>query len=193
MDTFLNRFKTKGLAFKLSLSILTGTFLLIFIILFYNYHVSKRLLLESAGETSEQLINATVSRIENVITSVQKAPEGIAIYLESRALKEETLEETHGVPLGINEHQVYQAGKIILEKKDCLILYTDGITEALSVDGDFYGDYRLMELISSRCKNSSPEQITRTIMEDVAELTRTPEKSDDITLMVLSYYPSDKM
>jgi phosphoserine phosphatase RsbU/P len=104
----------------------------------------------------------------------------------------DTLEETHGVPLGLDKHQVYQFGNILLGKEDSLILFTDGITEAISVDRDFYGDDRLEELIR-KCNGLTPEQITRTILKDVSGFTRTPEKSDDITLMVISYYPQDKM
>jgi len=101
----------------------------------------------------------------------------------------ESLAETHGVPLGINEQQVYNEGKIILAKNETLVLYTDGITEALSVTGDFYGDDRFEDLIGSKCRGLNARQITETILDDVAGFTRTPERSDDITLLVLSYYP----
>jgi len=104
----------------------------------------------------------------------------------------EALAETHGVPLGISEAQKYKAGKVMLEKEETLVLFTDGITEALSVDGNFYGDDRLEELIRSKCKGLTPEQITGTIMEDVAGFAKTPERSDDITLLVLSYFPTEK-
>jgi phosphoserine phosphatase RsbU/P len=102
------------------------------------------------------------------------------------------LAETHGVPFGINEQQVYQEGKIILDKTETLVLYTDGITEALSVTGDFYGDDRFADLIRNRCRGMNARKITQTIMEDVAAFARTPERSDDITLLVLSYYPQAK-
>jgi sigma-B regulation protein RsbU (phosphoserine phosphatase) len=101
----------------------------------------------------------------------------------------ETLEETHGVPFGIRENMVYQSGKITLKKNDTLILYTDGISEALSVNGDFYGEERLLNLVRHHGKGFSPKQISLAIMEDVADFARTPERSDDITLLVLSYLP----
>jgi phosphoserine phosphatase RsbU/P len=103
----------------------------------------------------------------------------------------ETLEETHGIPLGIDKGQVYKAGEAKLERGDNLILFTDGINEATSIDGDFYGDDRLEELIRSRCKGLTTRQITEEIMEDVTGFTKTPEQSDDITLMVISYYPAN--
>ena len=61
------RTEPRGLAYKLSLSILTATMVIIFGILYYNYHFSKRLLVESARETAEQLTRATMTRMESVI------------------------------------------------------------------------------------------------------------------------------
>jgi sigma-B regulation protein RsbU (phosphoserine phosphatase) len=103
------------------------------------------------------------------------------------------LSETHGIPLGINEQQMYKSAMMNIDKGDTLILYTDGITEALSIDGDFYGDERLEKVIGEKCPGLDTQKAARHIMEDVSSFTRNPEKSDDITLMVISYYPENKM
>jgi sigma-B regulation protein RsbU (phosphoserine phosphatase) len=104
----------------------------------------------------------------------------------------EFLSETHGIPLGISEHFVYSAGEMIFERGDTLVLYTDGITEALSIRGDFYGDDRFADLIRKKNSGLTANELCNTIMEDVDAFTRNPERSDDITLMVLSYYPPEK-
>jgi sigma-B regulation protein RsbU (phosphoserine phosphatase) len=96
---------------------------------------------------------------------------------------------THGPPLGVNEEQVFQSGKLSLKKEDTLVLYTDGITEAISIDGNFYGDDRLMNLMSTKCRESNPREISMTLINDVESFARTPEQSDDITILVISYYP----
>jgi phosphoserine phosphatase RsbU/P len=101
----------------------------------------------------------------------------------------ESLAETHGIPLGINEKHVYRSDECTLEKGETLILYTDGITEALSITGDFYGDERFADLIQKKCSGLTPGETCATIMEDVTSFTRNPERSDDITLLVLNYYP----
>jgi phosphoserine phosphatase RsbU/P len=103
----------------------------------------------------------------------------------------EELSETHGLPLGIKEKQVFSSAGLKLEKGETLILYTDGITEALSIDGTFYSDERLSSLVSSSCRNKSTREVTDIIMNDVAAFVRTDERSDDITLLVLSYYPEE--
>lgn len=104
----------------------------------------------------------------------------------------ETLAETHGIPLGINIDQKYKSGTVVLEKNETLVLFTDGITEAISVNGNFYSDERLENLVRNRCKGLDPRQMTEIIMEDVSEFAKTPERSDDITLLVLSYFPPVK-
>ena len=104
----------------------------------------------------------------------------------------QALSETHGFPLGISENQLYKSGEIKIERGETLVLYTDGITEALSITGGFYGDERFAELIRGRCLDLDPKQISETIMEDVASFTRNPEQSDDITLLVLSCFPENE-
>jgi len=64
-------------------------------------------------------------------------------YLISQNQKVEELEQTHGPPLGIKENHQYKYETIKLKKSDSLVLFTDGVTEATSKNGDFYGDERL--------------------------------------------------
>jgi len=104
----------------------------------------------------------------------------------------EVMSETHGVPLGIDEDFDYRSGELTLERGETLILYTDGITEALSITGEFYGDERLAEIVRNRCISLDPGNTARAIMDDVGSFTNNPERSDDITLMVMAYYPEKK-
>jgi sigma-B regulation protein RsbU (phosphoserine phosphatase) len=105
---------------------------------------------------------------------------------------QEMLSETHGLPLGIKENIMYKSGEISLAKGETIILYTDGITEALSINGEFYGDERLTGVIENRCISLTTKEAALAIMDDVGNFTRNPERSDDITLMVLTYYPDKR-
>ncbi len=96
---FFNRIKPRGLAFKLSLGILSATTIIIFGILYYNYHFSKRLLLESARETAEQLTRATMTRIESVLISAQRVPESLLLFLQHPDFNENSLNEMLGFVL----------------------------------------------------------------------------------------------
>lgn len=100
-----------------------------------------------------------------------------------------TFDETHGVPLGIDPGQDYGTGKIILERNEMLVLYSDGITEAMNTAGELYGEERFVKLLKSDCMDKTTRQTAEIVMNDVDNFARTPERSDDITLLILQYYP----
>lgn len=100
--------------------------------------------------------------------------------------------ETHGIPFGISETFEYQSGELKLAKNETLVIYTDGITEALSVGGELFGDERLISCVKKKCLNKNTEATSKIIMEEVSDFARTPERSDDITLMVITYFPEQK-
>jgi len=94
-----------------------------------------------------------------------------------------TIEETHGTPLGIYYDQKYQSGKTTLEEGDNLIVYTDGVSEAMNMGGEPYGENRLEKLIEVKCNNRTPAESIEQIMNDVEVFTGNAEQSDDITLL----------
>ena len=66
---------------------------------------------------------------------------------------------------------------------DTLVLYTDGISEALNGNDDLYGRERLIAAIS-RSISDSAASITKSVMEDVEHFSGS-QISDDRTLVVL--------
>lgn len=76
----------------------------------------------------------------------------------------------------------YHSAERRLDVGDTLVLYTDGVTEAINPDKEEYGEERLFELIRARRKEST-ESISRAVIEE----TRAFEQGgrfDDITLLV---------
>lgn len=71
-----------------------------------------------------------------------------------------------------------------LESGDCLILYTDGITEAMNSDKRLYGEDRLLEFAKAISKDQA-KYIVTALRQDVAEFVDGAEQSDDITILVL--------
>ena len=101
--------------------------------------------------------------------------------------KIECIEETHGTPIGIFEDINYKSGTFQLFKNDSLVLYTDGITEAMNIDNNLYGDERLIKLLDNS-KDHHPRVITKTIVDDVNIFVGAAEQSDDITILILTYF-----
>ena len=77
-----------------------------------------------------------------------------------------------------------QAGPIILEAGDILLVGTDGIWEAEDPSGQPYGKDRLYEMLRSRAK-SSAEQMVDAVIASVEAFSAPVPPSDDITLIII--------
>jgi sigma-B regulation protein RsbU (phosphoserine phosphatase) len=91
---------------------------------------------------------------------------------------------TEGGPvLGIFPDQSYAAQEIELRRGDCLVLFTDGVTDARDQSGDEFGEERLQELLMSGVELPAAELRER-IIAAVTEFGNG-NFHDDVTLMVL--------
>ena len=68
-----------------------------------------------------------------------------------------------------------------------LVLYTDGIPEAVNVAGEAYGFERLEAVLASLPADCSAATATGAVMADVARFATGAEPSDDIAVLVLRY------
>jgi sigma-B regulation protein RsbU (phosphoserine phosphatase) len=89
-----------------------------------------------------------------------------------------------GVIIGLLESAVYKTEQVHLSPGDSLVLYTDGITEALNPDEEEFGEHRLLQTIK-RVTHLSAQHILDHILECVIDFTHGHLQSDDITLAVL--------
>lgn len=91
-----------------------------------------------------------------------------------------------GFPIGLDEEitDFIDHTIIELEPGDGVVLYTDGIPEAYSIEKKQYGLERLCEVISQNWHDSA-EQIKQAIVDDVKRFIGTQKVFDDITLVVI--------
>jgi sigma-B regulation protein RsbU (phosphoserine phosphatase) len=93
-----------------------------------------------------------------------------------------------GMVVGIDSGNVFDRlttdFAIPLERDDCLVLYTDGVTETLNADGDEFGLDRLMQSVRASA-NGGAQGIVTKISEDVREFTGPTPQNDDITLIAI--------
>jgi serine phosphatase RsbU (regulator of sigma subunit) len=87
--------------------------------------------------------------------------------------------------LGVLEGVQFREHANSLAPGDSMILYTDGVTEALSADGAFYGEERLRNFVESLCGDSSAQETLDGITGAIADFVGDNPPSDDLTLMVL--------
>jgi phosphoserine phosphatase RsbU/P len=71
-----------------------------------------------------------------------------------------------------------------LERDDCLILYTDGVTEALDAEGDEFGLERTIQAVQASAAEGASAIIKR-VTDDVRNFVGGQPQSDDITLIAI--------
>ncbi len=90
-----------------------------------------------------------------------------------------------GCVLGAMDIATYQDATILIEPHDTLLLYTDGVSEAMNSRDELYGEERLQQLLGSPV--DSPRALIDTILADVQRHSLDTEQSDDITLLAVTY------
>jgi len=101
------------------------------------------------------------------------------------ARKDGTLEmlEAGGLILGALTNIIYNQGKVILEPEDLLFLYTDGLSEAMNLDDEEFGETRIRDrLISDRSKPI--KDIMDNLINDISKFSIEGPPGDDLTLLV---------
>ncbi len=94
------------------------------------------------------------------------------------------VDQNRNSALGVKEDLTYQAGTISLPPGSSLVLYTDGIPEAVDKDNNDYSRDRLTEYIRN-CTGRSAENTVHGLIKEVKTFTGEAVQSDDITVLVL--------
>ena len=84
--------------------------------------------------------------------------------------------------LGIWPGFEYKGEVCQMQRGSTLFMYTDGVTEAESVDKKLYGEQRLIELLQDK-SSLSPCAITDNVLDDIAKHTVGADQNDDITIL----------
>ncbi|HDL18905.1 MAG TPA: serine/threonine-protein phosphatase, partial [Bacteroidetes bacterium] len=92
--------------------------------------------------------------------------------------------KTGGIVLGFIENVSFEQEDVSLESGDIMLVYSDGITEAMNPDEEEFGEERLVEIVMNS-KESSAWGIIDRILEDVGTFTRNKPQMDDMTLVVV--------
>lgn len=90
----------------------------------------------------------------------------------------------HNLPVGMIESQEFNPVKVPVAPDDLIVIYSDGITEARTLNGSLYGETRLFELVEKH-HDASPDRIIREIRENLATATGTEAYDDDASCIVI--------
>ena len=89
--------------------------------------------------------------------------------------------------LGGIEDIDFKQQSIKLEKGDKIIMYTDGVTEALNPNNELYGEERLINCLNRSDRNLSVEELLAFVRADVNTHVNGADQSDDITMLTLIF------
>ncbi len=95
-----------------------------------------------------------------------------------------------GFPLGIDlpDENMFARTltlqKVDLEKDDMLVIYTDGVTEAMNPENEQFGEERLVQVIKDSAR-LTPAEFVEKLNGKLAEFIRGAAQSDDITLVAI--------
>jgi sigma-B regulation protein RsbU (phosphoserine phosphatase) len=111
-----------------------------------------------------------------------------APLLYKRASETVTPLKPPGLVLGIDGGSVFDRMTsdlaVPLERDDCLILYTDGVTEALDTEGYEFGIERMMQSVRASAMSGASAIVAR-LIDDLRNFVGSHPQHDDITLIAI--------
>ena len=97
----------------------------------------------------------------------------------------------HSIPdafaLGMFDFASYQSRALQLSKRDVLVVYSDGLTDAENPQSEMFGEERLLELIRQEAPSGS-RVLEQRLLKDIEEFTQGVPQTDDITFVVVEKY-----
>lgn len=119
----------------------------------------------------------TVNHTISLVNAGHMSP----IIRKTDGTTEEFNDETIGLPLGVMEGFPYSAVTRVVAPGETVVIFTDGVSEAMNPESELYGLERLREFIGKG--SSRPLELGPAIREDVARHAAGREQNDDITLV----------
>jgi serine phosphatase RsbU (regulator of sigma subunit) len=94
--------------------------------------------------------------------------------------------EVGGLVLGLFEHAIFEEEALTLSPGDVIVSFSDGVTEAMNIEGEEFGDDHLVDLVQSY-RDKTPEALLEALMADVRTFCGEATQSDDITVVLVRY------
>ncbi len=89
-------------------------------------------------------------------------------------------------PVGLVPEAEYTTVAVKLEPGDTLVLFSDGVTEAMDPDEQLFGTPRLQEVLTG-FMDTPLEEIQKNVLESVENFSRGAPQTDDVTLLLVRY------
>lgn len=99
----------------------------------------------------------------------------------------EELPKKSGLPLAVDEEQIYTAQTLQLNHGDCLLLYTDGVREGMNASREQFSRWRMVNCMRSVAAAAPPREIVSTLLQRLREFVEGAPQSDDIAVLAIRF------
>jgi serine phosphatase RsbU (regulator of sigma subunit) len=89
-----------------------------------------------------------------------------------------------GIVLGIIDEPQFEQQSTTMLPGDVLLLYTDGVTEAMNPQRELFGDDRLAAVLRAN-HHRAPQEILNAVLTEVTAFAGGQSQADDITMVVI--------
>jgi hypothetical protein len=89
-----------------------------------------------------------------------------------------------GLPIGISADAPYQSGSVVLAPGDWLVIFTDGVVEAVNTRDEEYGEQRLLAVVANAA-NTTPAAMMQRIFTALDVFVGNTPQHDDVTCLLL--------
>jgi sigma-B regulation protein RsbU (phosphoserine phosphatase) len=94
--------------------------------------------------------------------------------------------DSGSMPVGFFEQAPYADETEQLQPGDVLVVYSDGVTEALDIEGQEFGEERLISILKDRHAEDATA-ILESVIDGVMSFSRGAAQYDDVTAMVVKF------
>ena len=95
--------------------------------------------------------------------------------------------ETGGLILGMMPNIEYESETISLKSGDCVVMFTDGVSEAMNGNEEEFEDKRIQECVLKNFECSA-EDIIQSLIDSVKDFSKGAPQSDDITILTMKVH-----
>jgi sigma-B regulation protein RsbU (phosphoserine phosphatase) len=89
-------------------------------------------------------------------------------------------------PVGLVPEAEYSTAHVQLEPGDTLVLFSDGVTEAMDPNEELFGVPRLMDVLRGKC-GIPLDDVQKVVLEAVENFARGASQADDLTMLLVRY------
>jgi len=148
--------------------------------------VNNLLLMDSQSGMFVTAVYASLDPVRGVLTCANAGHNRALLWRSSDGQLEQLPKGE--IALGVLENVHYSDQILEILPGDCLLFYTDGLTECFSPEGETFGEERLQKIVQSTA-SQGVHQLLHVIEQSIIEFRAAESISDDVTLLAIQRQP----